>query len=172
MTIEDFCTEVVPAVRMELHDERTDEHFHAFMVSLADGQSVSIAPHQFKELAVSLDLDPDVVHIAMTALPKAPSDGTKKVTGKHRRENAVHSHEPVELDFDAVHNMLMHLEEQTERVKRKRERKILATTKISEIVFWTYRHELLLLFDTFNKFDADHSGFLSHEETKQLLKKL
>merc|ERR1712218_285247 len=76
----------------------------------------------------------------------------------------------MQLDFERVHEMMMQLEEQTYRIWRARERTIKNDTNLSDEVFWQYRNELLRLYDTFKLYDADHSGFLSHEETKQLLK--
>jgi len=76
------------------------------------------------------------------------------------------------FDFDAVHGILSFVEEHTDRRRRATERSIRDKTGMSDRMFWQYRGELIKLYDTFNLYDVDHSGFLSHDEVKMLLKRI
>jgi Ca2+-binding EF-hand superfamily protein len=78
----------------------------------------------------------------------------------------------VELDFQTTHELLIGLEEKTERLARRREWDIKAKMGLADDVFWTFRTELIKLHTLFTLYDADNSGYLSQEEVRWMLKRI
>jgi Ca2+-binding EF-hand superfamily protein len=74
------------------------------------------------------------------------------------------------LTFETVHEMLNNMEEQVEYARRARERQIMQQVDLDLDRFKEHRNELIRLYDCFEFYDSDRSGYLSQKEAKQLLK--
>jgi len=162
-----FCVVVVPAVQQELKDARQDMHFTEFL-RLLPPSAVCLSRELFYRLATRLGIDSDLVPRAFEGVESRPAHLVPDPF-EHRD---VGEDLDEQLNFERVHDLLMGLEQEAERRKRRRDRDIKAATGISEDMFWKYRHELILVFDSFRLYDADHSAYLNHAEVRMMLKHL
>jgi len=168
---EDFCTEIVPAVRAELAEMRQDMHFEHFMKVLEGNNSVHLSHEQFRRLNVRLGIDADLVQQAMESMGMAqPADGDSAAAEDGTSGDPEAQVPDSKLDFESVHELLLKLEEQNEHRRRRHEREIKEEFNLSDAVFWEHRMELIRLKDYFQIYDADNSGHLSHKEVCWLLK--
>jgi hypothetical protein len=168
--VEDFCMEVVPVVRRELHEERTDLHFHAFTMAQKDSSSIYLTKQQFENLAYRLDLNETFVTQELRALVERHKASKEKRSNASQRFKRLADSDELLIDFETVHKTVSQLEESTERQRRARERAIKHEANLSDEIFWHHRDELLKLHERFMQFDKDRSGYLSHAEAKNLLK--
>jgi len=175
--LEDFCIEIVPAVRRDISEERIDEHCHQFLTTLKDSPVLTITYAELDEMVTRLNLEQRFLAEAVQAVgmekARAPEDGDRNAARKAGRNPTGVPPGPDEVlrfDFEATHEVLMYVEEQTDRIRRSKERRIKDATRLPDVLYWRNRQELLGLHDTFTVHDVDNSGFLGHDEAKKLLK--
>jgi len=167
----EFNVEIVPAVREQLYIIRQEEHFGDFLHVLdkKGNDDIYLHPSELVELAAARNLD---LEIAKATLAEAASKGSEeKESGRDDTKNDSKDGEP-KLDVYNVHDILMQVEELTERKRHISAQEIRAKVGLEEEVFWQYRHEISKLYRTFEKYDDDEDQNLTHTEAKLLLKHL
>lgn len=184
MSLQNFCTVVVPSVRKLLHKERQDVHFTEFMKTV-EGIAVSIKRSDFLKLTERLHVDPALAREAlevMRASTKNPSadrnaklrgefGGRLRVGASARKKTLMEQEdEHAMLDFEPVHDILMEKQEQTERNRRRREQEIRNATYMPADMFTKHRRELVRFNNVFEMYDADKSKFLNRGELFRVLK--
>lgn len=187
ISFEDFAVEVVPVVQTELSEVRQDVYFSEFMKVLEanDKSAVCLSIEQFERLATRFDIAPDIFEKTLANLPEQPCETDNKsddsseadpvpgdVARSFARGSKAGNVEDPRLSFEAVHEMLLKMQEECEATTRKQEREIMERTGMSMEKFWEHRPELVRLYEFFHLYDQDHSGCLSHQEVKLLLKQL
>lgn len=168
ISYEDFSTEIVPAARQQLENIRQEAHFGEFLKALdkCSSDTVALTLEQVLEVVEGLNLDRDIAQSAvadmglLTASP-ASSERAGESAGPLPEAN---------FDHQVFHDVLMVVEELTERRRHKVEHEIKNLTGMPDVTFWQYRHELIKLHNRFRSYDDDDDGFLKQSEVKQLLK--
>merc|ERR1719482_354101 len=74
------------------------------------------------------------------------------------------------MDFDQFQGIMQKLHEMDDQGRRKRERDIQATQELDNSTFMEFRHEICELYDSFERYDTDGSGFLDEDEVFMMLK--
>lgn len=142
----EFALTVVPQVRRRLVELRGDNMLKEFFKFDTDG-SGKLSKREIKELARGMGIDPQMIERE-----------TEWMKGDD------------EVDFDTFQEMICKGYEQLNRAIRERERHVQLTMGLDESVFLDFRGDLVSLFDTFKKFDADGSCTLSKTEIMPMLK--
>mmetsp|Transcript_103733 Transcript_103733/g.268476 ORF Transcript_103733/g.268476 Transcript_103733/m.268476 type:complete len:802 (-) Transcript_103733:105-2510(-) len=172
ISFEDFSAEIVPAARKQLFGIRQEFHFSEFfrLLDQKDVDVVVLTSADFMSLVQTHRLDQDVAKAAINELREA--EGLDKAQFNVRTKEATVVPDEVCFDAEVVHDLLMQVEEQTERKKRRIEHEIKDKIGLEDQVFWQYRHELIMLYNTFHHYDDDEDQCLTHAEAKLLLKHL
>lgn len=164
LPLREFCTEIMPAARLELSGARLDGHSEVFVSALQDNE-VFVSKEALEKVVSNNGFDADLVAPALVAVGGDTalvwSMGTKRKTSQVDFET--------DMDFEFVHMVLVFVEEHTERRKSRMERYIQRQWNISEEMFWKFRQELISLHRRFTMYDIDGSGFLSNEEVSIVL---
>lgn len=178
ITFEDFSQEIVPPVRKLLDTIRQEVHFEEFLRRLGRGKeaSVLLSPADFLAHVELQGLDMDDAKAALADLQQELEEKAMEAEGEGGKPRSqIHlpaSVEELHLDHDTVHELLLRLEERTERSKHRLEHKIKDKVGLDNEVFWQYRHELVNLHSRFNHYDGDEDQCLTQTEAKLLLKHL
>jgi len=152
--LEAFGSEVIPAARWELFEQRTEPHFRLFVKEMEASRSPSgISFERFEKLVSELGLDK-----AKGPLPPLIKRDKQKVGPD------------ATLDLEMVHVRLLQLEERSARAASAREWAVAKSAKVNDKLFRQYRPELLWIYDMFNAHDEEHSGFLEMFDVRRLLK--
>jgi len=188
LSFEDFAVEIVPVVRMELTEVRQDVHFSEFMHVLEDNGSsncVALTMPKFERLATRLGIKKEIFDCCVASLPEPAPAGIKSAEDSHEAAKSGFvelfgpaksanvkriAQEDSRLTFEAVHEMLISMEEEGECIERAREREIMKRTGLNKDKFCEHRFELNRLYEFFQLYDGDQSDALNYEEVRPLLK--
>jgi calcium-binding protein CML len=74
------------------------------------------------------------------------------------------------ISYDTFQEIVQEFRELIDQSQRVRERRVKEDYKLDEPTFLAFREDLSVLSDVFYRFDADHSGSLTHDEIMLMLK--
>lgn len=172
LDFEEFVAVVVCSARKELSNQRQEMHFGEFQAVLRENarESVFLGIWEFRRLALRLGIDYLQVDRAVKSLrqpSKVPQEKALNVRQTSRQNKGRKS--DVSLDFSAVHEILLAMEETHHHRVHKRELEIKAKHDLGDDLFWTFEGELARLFDTFVIHDANKWEYLDFNDTKHYL---
>lgn len=151
MTYDDFVAEVVPAVRGLLKDCRHDLHFELF-IKFCDRGHVLLPVETFRQMSARCGVVEEVFEeVLMASIHEEPGTFAGGV------------------DFETCHEMLVLMEEKTQRAMRAKEMQVRDSLGMPESAFWHFRHELLLVKASFDRCDTLGTG-LAADEVRETLK--
>lgn len=163
LPLEAFGAEIVPSVRFELYDLRTELHFRYFAQELESGpraNSSGLTPSQYQKVLNRLQLD------KLTGPKPPPPQRFTEVSDSASND----SNEETIIDFELFHTRLTQLEEMAGRAASAKEQKVAQSVCIDEALFQLHWLEFPWLYNIYLAFDGDGSGYLTHDEACRVLK--
>eukprot|EP00746_Dinoflagellata_sp_MGD_P008187 gnl/MRDRNA2_/MRDRNA2_116352_c0_seq1.p1 gnl/MRDRNA2_/MRDRNA2_116352_c0~~gnl/MRDRNA2_/MRDRNA2_116352_c0_seq1.p1 ORF type:complete len:931 (-),score=220.30 gnl/MRDRNA2_/MRDRNA2_116352_c0_seq1:176-2968(-) len=140
--------DLLPQIRERLGDQRRGALLQLF-TQHDSSSSGKVGVDECKNIAKGMDLPSSIIAQVFEELLPNPQE---------------------KIDFELFQRLISRLHELSDRILRRKEREIKQNAKLGEAVFRKFRKELIPLWNSFQEWDADHSGVMDTEECCALMK--